>query len=60
MDELGLMYAWTPPYSPAYNGGVEETFAMGKKIIKEERLNAMITGKKIHLKSLIHEAFGRL
>jgi transposase len=57
MDELGFAYAWTPPYSPAYNGGIEETWAMGKKIIKQKRLNALIAGKQVDLYKMVHESF---
>jgi len=35
MDELGFKYLWTPPYSPAYNGGIEETWSLGKRVIKQ-------------------------
>ena len=34
MDELGFRYTYTPIYSPDYNGGVESTIGLGKKIIK--------------------------
>ena len=29
MDELGFLYAWTPKYSPQYNG-IEEVINIGK------------------------------
>ena len=35
MDELGFGYVFVPPYSPTINGGVEETWAMGKRLIKQ-------------------------
>ena len=38
MDELGFRYAWTPRYSPRYNG-IEEVWAMMKQWLKKERLN---------------------
>ena len=41
MDELGFRYTYTPIYSPDYNGGVESAIGLGKKIIKQERLDAI-------------------
>ena len=40
MDELGFRYAWTPRYSPQYNG-IEEVWSLSKRYIKKERLNAI-------------------
>ena len=37
MDELGFMYAYTPTYSPQYNG-IEEVFNIAKQQIKKRRL----------------------
>ena len=34
MDELGFRYAWTPRYSPQYNG-IEEVWNMSKQFIKK-------------------------
>ena len=34
LEELGFRYSWTPAYSPEYNGGIEETWAMAKQRIK--------------------------
>ena len=42
MEELGFKWAWTPAYSPQYNGGIEETWSMAKKIIKAKRLNLIL------------------
>ena len=40
IDELGFRYAFTPRYSPWYNG-IEEVWAMSKHWLKRERLNAI-------------------
>ena len=42
MEELGFRWAWTPPYSPQYNGGIEETWSMTKRIIKAKRLSTIL------------------
>ena len=34
MDELRFAYAWTPAYSPKFNG-VEEVINIGKQMIKK-------------------------
>ena len=52
MDELGFKYAWTPVYSPQYNG-VEEVINIGKQVIKKKRLDAIVTNKEICLKNVI-------
>ena len=39
MDELGLDYCFNAAYSPAYNGGIEETWAMAKHSIRKKRIN---------------------
>jgi transposase len=40
MDELGFRWAWTPRYSPQYNG-IEEVWSMCKSYVKKQRLNAI-------------------
>ena len=40
MNELSFRWAYTPRYSPAYNG-IEEVWAASKIYIKKERLNAI-------------------
>ena len=37
MRELGFQYAYTPAYSPRYNG-IEEVIGIGKRAVKKERL----------------------
>ena len=59
MDELGFRYAWTPRYSPAYNG-IEECWNIGKQMVKKERLNAIMNGRKLDLDQLIHKSFERI
>ena len=59
MDELSFRWAWTPRYSPLYND-IEEVWAMSKRYIKQERLNAILNTKKINLKNLIKESFERM
>lgn len=56
MDELGFMYAWTPAYSPAYNG-VEEVINMGKQHIKKRRLEDILQNRRNNLSEMITEAF---
>jgi len=41
MDELGFLYAYTPVYSPQYNG-VEEVINIGKQKIKKVRLESIM------------------
>jgi transposase len=43
-DELGFMYTFTPVYSPQFNG-IEEVINMGKKIVKDKRLELILTNK---------------
>ncbi len=59
MNELGFKWAWTPRYSPWYNG-IEEVWAMSKQYIKRERLNAIMNGREINLNKLITESFERM
>ena len=40
MNELGFRWAWTPRYSPQYNG-IEEVWSMSKSYVKKKRLNAI-------------------
>ena len=56
MDELGFMYTFTPVYSPQYNG-VEEVINIGKKVIKDKRLEMLVQKKAINLKQVILDAF---
>ena len=56
MDELGFLYAWTPVYSPRYNG-IEEVFNIGKQQIKKQRLEAILNGKEIDLDKIIKKSF---
>ena len=41
MDELGLKYCYTPPYSPEYNG-IEEVWAISKAYIKKKRFLKLV------------------
>ena len=41
MEELGFKCSYTPEYSPQYNGS-EEVIAMGKHLVKKNRLNALL------------------
>ena len=41
MDELGFYFAYTPVYSPQYNG-IEEVIGVGKRLIKQKRLDMMV------------------
>lgn len=52
MDEMNIMYAFTPAYSPAYNG-IEEVFSMAKRKIKEKRYELIMQNKKECLREII-------
>ena len=52
MNELGFRWAWTPAYSPEYNG-IESVWSMSKRYIKQERLNAIVNDKKFDLEEII-------
>ena len=56
MDELGFLYAWTPVYSPQYNG-IEEVINIGKQMIKKRRLEAILDNEEICLNDEIIKAF---
>ena len=49
MDELGIAYIFNSIYSPQFNG-VEEYFAIAKKIVKDRRLDSIINNKELDLK----------
>ena len=59
LDELGFEVAWTPPYSPQFNG-IEEVWSMAKQKIKAERLRRVQMGEKINLQQIIKTAFSSL
>ena len=59
MNELGFRYAWTPRYSPQYNG-IEEVWSMSKRYIKGERLNRILKGEKLDMNELINKSFERM
>ena len=59
MDELGFRYAYTPRYSPRYNG-IEEVWSISKAYIKKEKLNAIVNGKKKNLIGTIFESLNRI
>ena len=44
INELCFRYTWVPRYSPWYNG-IEEFWSIGKRIIKERRLNAIMNNE---------------
>ena len=56
MQELGLHYAYTPVYSPQYNG-IEEVIGMGKRAVKKRRLELIQRGEEENLEEIIREAF---
>ena len=59
MDELGIEYVFTPPYSPHFNA-IEEVWAMSKRIIKKNRYQAIMNGKQYDLKKMVLESFGHI
>ena len=48
MEELSFAYVFSPIYSPQFNG-VEEVFAIAKKIIKDKRLEAIVNNEEFDL-----------
>lgn len=56
MDELGFCYAYTPAYSPRYNG-IEEVINIGKQQVKQMRLDRVQLNQPIDLRAIISEAF---
>ena len=56
MDELGFLYTYTPVYSPQYNG-IEEVINIGKKKVKNVRLEMLVQNKPINLRHVILSAF---
>ena len=59
MHELGFAFAFTPAYSPAYNG-IEEVWSIGKQMIKKKRLDLILKGQKEYLRNIIFESFERI
>ena len=60
MDELGFKYTNTPVYSPEFNGGVESTIGLAKKLIKQKRLEAIMKNEEIDLEETIKESFSEI
>ena len=56
MDELGFSYTYTPVYSPQYNG-IEEVINIGKKLIKDKRLELILQNKQENLTKIILDSF---
>ena len=56
MDELGFSYTYTPVYSPQYNG-IEEVINIGKKLIKDKRLEMILQNKQENLRKIILDSF---
>ena len=59
MNDLGFLYSYTPIYSPQYNG-VEEVISMAKRLIKNSRLDLILTGQKEDLNKMILGHFNNL
>ena len=59
MDELGFLYTYTPPYSPAFNG-IEEVFSQAKLLIKKKRLHCLLSNKEEDLIEIINDSFHSL
>ena len=56
MNELGFHYTYTPPYSPQYNG-VENVIGIGKKMVKERRLELIQNGEEEDIPKIIRDCF---
>ena len=59
MRELGYQWAWTPVYSPQFNG-VESVIGQCKHWVKRERLNRILKGRQVDIAEIIEDSFGRL
>ena len=59
MDELGFLYTYTPPYSPAFNG-IEEVFSQAKLLIKKKRLHCLLSNTEEDLIEIINDSFHSL
>ena len=56
MDELGFHYTYTPAYSPQYNG-IEEVIGIGKRKVKQLRLERILKDEPVDLENIIRGAF---
>ena len=59
MDELNFHYVYTPVYSPQYNG-IEEVISMGKRLIKNRRLEKILSYEGPGLTQIIMDSFNEL
>ena len=59
MDELSFRYAYTPRYSPWYNG-CEEVWSMSKQYIRKKRLSAIMNDKEVVINDLIMKSFDKI
>ena len=59
MNELGFRWAYTPRYSPWYNG-IEEVWAMSKRYIRKKRLSAIMNDREVEIKELIMKSFEKM
>jgi transposase len=58
-DELGFLYTFTPVYSPQYNG-IEEVINIGKKRVKDRRLELILQNKREDLTKIILDSFNNI
>ena len=56
MDEMGIAYVFSPPYSPDYNP-IEWVFSMAKRELKSKRLKAVLHGQTFDIKKEVRETF---
>ena len=56
MNELGFNYAFTPAYSPQYNG-IENVIGIGKTRVKKRRLEILQQNEEEDLPRIIREEF---
>ena len=60
MDELGLNYCFNAAYSPTYNGGIEETWAMAKQSIRKKRIRMIANKEVISINEIIIESMNEI
>ena len=60
MEELNYKYTYNAPYSPIYMGGIEDSWGLAKRIVAQERLNAILNNREFQMKKLIDYAMNSL
>jgi len=59
LNDLAFEYAFTPAYSPRFNG-IEEVWSLAKAAIKADRLRCLTNGTSKQVEKMIEEAMNNL